>query len=326
MIPRILGILAVLVFFSSLASAADYQCVFDNSIARINCNLAGASASFCQLSGPGSVANNPAVATTCVNSTPTQAGQIICKLRNYTGSVNSIRCSNTPSFVSGPTLVGGGSPGNAGGNCPYNDCELNQISCASAYAYQQCVSSTTDARCNEWKATNCVANAPCYSTTPAQLATCAGIPAAQIETRAGVYFVAGAGSPGNSGSPGNADSNPSNASPLVITNSAGEQITVKFDFFGDGVFNITFKFSNGQEKKYGTEIKNGIVVKFQEGFLPNPTGEITITEAAVRAIAQSSNPLKEVKHQMEIGGIVYKPVGIFEQIKFFFFRLYLNFV
>ena len=191
---KILGIGIFLIFFISLVSAADYTCTFDNTIAKINCYAAGAKESFCYLSGPGAVANNPAVPTICNSST------IECTLKNYSGPSSVLRCSNTPSYRSGPTLVGGaaGGIGNAG-NCPYNDCELNQISCASAYAYQQCKPDPNSPGCNTWVANNCVANAPCYSSTPAQLATCTGMKSTEIESRNGVYFVtsAQAGNPPN---------------------------------------------------------------------------------------------------------------------------------
>ncbi|GEM_PF-3421229 len=428
-----LFLLIGIVFFSSFASAADYQCVFDNSIAHINCNLAGASATFCQLSGPGPVANNPAVATTCINSTPTNPGQVVCTLRNYNGSVNSIRCSNTLSFVSGPTLIGG-----ASGGCSYNDCELNQISCASGYAFQQCVPDPSSSGCNKWQATNCVGNAACYSTTNAQLATCAGIPGTQIESRNGVYFVTSAGGNGSPPSPPAPPANPPvnppanqpgaqgsytfngktyyvvrsdapngntgnevcqsigktcvgytaftsdvckyfhpSASVTTTVNGSkagfycngppqtglacgssfnncqicpqcnvnvtcGEEIGglfremyvecagagnkyVQLNFFGDGVFNITFLKSDGSQQKFGVEVRNSVVVQSQDGELPNPVAFVVVSESAVQAISNSPDAKKEVKNQLDAGGIQYTPVGIIEQIKFFFFRLFLGF-
>ena len=200
-----------LVFFAAFISAADYSCTFDNTIAHVNCNAVGAASSFCYLAGPGAVANNPAVSTTCNNQT------VICTLKNYSGSTSSIRCSNTPSYRSGPTLVSGTGSGTSG-SCPYNDCELNQISCASGYAYQQCKPDPNDSRCNTWVANNCVANAPCYSTTPAQLATCMGIKAEEIQSTGGVYFRTSSASPPTSTPPsqpsGNQTAPPSGSAQL----------------------------------------------------------------------------------------------------------------
>ncbi len=190
-------VIFLLILIALPVIATDYECEFD-SRANINCQLVGAASSFCQLAGPGPVANNPAVATTCITNTPSTPGKVICTLRNYTGSANSIRCSNTVSLVSGPILVGG--QANIGTNCPYNDCELNQISCASAYAFQQCVVDSSDPRCNKWQATNCVANAPCKSGTAAELAVCAGVPTTQIQSQNGLYFVSSTSGGTNPGS------------------------------------------------------------------------------------------------------------------------------
>ena len=183
------------VLAAGLVFATDYECEFDYR-ANVNCSAVGAAETFCQLAGPGPVANNPAVPTTCITNTPATPGKVICTLKNYNGPANSIRCSNTPSYVRGPDAVGGA----VSGGCPYNDCELNQISCASAFAYQKCVVDSSDPRCNKWQATNCVANAPCRSSTPAELAVCAGLNSNQIESRNGVYFVV-SGSPPAGGQP-----------------------------------------------------------------------------------------------------------------------------
>ncbi|MDO8625115.1 MAG: hypothetical protein Q7R47_03460, partial [Candidatus Diapherotrites archaeon] len=194
---KFFAILGALLILSQLALAADYSCTFDNTVAHINCNLVGASSSFCALAGPGAVANNPAVATTCSSST------IVCTLRNYTGSATTLRCSNTPSYRSGPTAMtsADGSTGlNTGDTptCTYNDCATNQISCASAYAYQQCVPDPASPSCNHFQTTNCVANAPCDSSTAAKLAVCAGVPSTSITAQGGVYFKSTTTGTGNS--------------------------------------------------------------------------------------------------------------------------------
>ncbi|MEK6958852.1 MAG: hypothetical protein AABW59_02285 [archaeon] len=197
---RVLVVVLFVLVLVSFASAATYQCVFKNA-GQVNCNAVNAGNTFCYTAGPGPVVNNPAVAASCTNNSPAANGQIVCQLNNYSGSTSSIRCSNSTYFVSGPTLVGASSS-TTSGSCSYNDCELNQISCASAYAYQKCVPDSQSSGCNKWEATNCVASAPCYSTTSAQLATCAGVPSASIASEAGVYFYnsSSTGSTGTTGS------------------------------------------------------------------------------------------------------------------------------
>jgi|SRR3989344_5427704 len=220
---RFISIAIFLVFIAAFASAADYQCTFKNQ-GQVNCNAVGAADSFCYLAGPGPVANNPAKPVSCINNAPGTTGSITCQLSNYNGSANSIRCSNSTYFVSGPTVVSAGANAGIGAgintgaaSCPYNDCELNQISCASGYAYQQCVPDTASPGCNKWQATNCIGNAACYSTTAAQLATCVGIPSTEITTQGGVYMrtsaQTGAGNTGtgNAGAQGNTGNNSGNS-------------------------------------------------------------------------------------------------------------------
>ena len=422
--------------FAQFAVAADYQCVFNNSIAHINCNLVGAAASFCTLAGPGPVANNPPQPS-CTAQT------ITCTLRNFNGSENSIRCSNTPSLISGPTKIvagNGGSPIGGASGCPYNDCALNQMSCASGYAYQKCVPDPLSPECNKWDAKNCVANAPCQSGTSGQLATCAGIIPSKVQESNGLFFYVDAGQPG--APPDNSNPPPANpigggiaskifngktyyvvsaddptgntgneactkagkacvgytaystevckyfhptasvtttvngsktgfycngppqtglacesafdncqicpqcnvnancgtdigglfremyvecADSVVGPNSEPAQVvSIKFNFFGDGRFNISDESSN-PPKKYGMVVQNSQIVETKQGEISNPTANIKVSKAGVDAISKAQDPVKEFKNQLNNGGIVYSPVGIIEQIKFFFFRLFLNF-
>ncbi|MEK6958333.1 MAG: hypothetical protein AABW99_05135 [archaeon] len=200
-----------IVFFATLASAADYQCVYKNQ-GQVNCNLAGAKESFCKLGMAVTGTTTFGSVISCSNNTPSGNGQVVCGA-SHSGAANQVKCSNTTYLKSGPTQTSGSVD-----SCSYNDCALNQVSCASAYAYQQCVPDSASPGCNKWQATNCAANAPCYSTTAAQLATCMGVPAANISSSNGVYFVSGSsgsgssvtgsgsnGNSGNSGSQGNAD-------------------------------------------------------------------------------------------------------------------------
>ncbi len=172
-------------------NAATFECVFENQ-GQVNCNAANAGQTFCSLGMSVNGTSTFGSVTTCVNNTPGSTGKIVCRV-DHSGPATQVKCSNTTYLQSGPTVVGASA---SAGNCSYNDCELNQVSCASAYAYQQCVPDPASPGCNHWQATNCVANAPCTSTTPAQLAVCMGVPAANISAQAGVYFTTGSSTGG----------------------------------------------------------------------------------------------------------------------------------
>ncbi|MDO8646941.1 MAG: hypothetical protein Q7R70_00810 [Candidatus Diapherotrites archaeon] len=173
--------LLILSFFAVSASSANYQCVFKNQ-GQVNCNAVNAGQTFCKLAmtitGTATFGNN----TSCTNNTPGQTGSIVCQV-SHSGPANQVRCSNTTYLESGPVVVGGQAP-----SCSYNDCALNQVSCASAFAFQKCVPDSSSPGCNKWQATNCVANAPCNSQTTTQLATCMGVQASQISSQNGVFF------------------------------------------------------------------------------------------------------------------------------------------
>lgn len=179
--------LSLLLIFSLSVSAADYQCVFRNA-GQTNCNAVQAGNTFCATAMTAVGTTQFGSAVTCTNNAPAGNGSITCQL-SHSGAASQVRCSNTTYFQSGPTVVGGSQ-----GSCTYNDCELNQISCASGNAYQQCVPDATSPGCNKWQPTLCVASAPCYANTNAQLATCVGVPATEITTQGGVYFRTSSGS------------------------------------------------------------------------------------------------------------------------------------
>ena len=309
-----LGILLVLSTMAAFAAAADYQCVFSNR-GQVNCNAVSAGDTFCYNAGPGAVANNPARAITCTNNAPGQTGTIVCQLSNYNGPANSIRCSNTTYLASGPTLVPG--TGSAD-SCTYNDCELNQVSCASGYAYQQCVPDSSSPGCNKWQATNCIGNAACYSSTPAQLAQCMGVQASEITSRNGVYFRAQAQSGDGAGNSPQGQPGPRGNTGTTDLRSALYQLGI----VGNGNVNVIDE-GDSPPAHYNATVSNGTVTRVATGDAENPKYTITINASASAAIKASADPLKEALAQYKGGAITVETSGIFERLQLFVFRFFI---
>lgn len=421
--------------FAGTAAAERLNCTFDNTIAHINCNLVGAKETFCT-TAMGAIANNPAVATMCSSST------IVCSLDRTTNQ--TVRCSNTPSYVSGPTASAGVTTEirPAGGNtCSYNDCELNQVACASSTSYRVCVGPGTDG-CNTWQTDLCVGGGQCGSNSTADFERCMGIGPGQnkpgsVEQVGGVFFFragtttttppASPPSTGTGSTTGGTassstgynyngkkyyvvksdDPNKNTGNKVcasqgktcvgytahttavcqqvhpnskVVSNSVNgskagyycngspqtglacestydtcqvcpacnvnvdcaTEIGTQFremyvecgaptntpsdisgvGVIGDGRYNVE-DLSTG--KKYGVVVAQGTVSEWQEGEIANIDATLRVKPQAIAAVQASPTPIKEIKNQLNTGGIEYVPAGIVNQVKFFFFRLYLNF-
>ena len=299
-------LVAFSLLMASFASAAYQTCTFDNTIAHVNCNAYKAGDSFCYFA-MGAIANNPATATQCNSST------VVCGMNVTTNQ--TIRCSNTPSYVSGPDLqanAGLGTTGSSGKSCPYNDCEQNQIGCSGGYSYMLCDDYDGDG-CNEWKTFMCEGGKACYNPT-----SCSPYPTeVRNDLPGGPTFVKKPSTP-----PSNPPQPVAELS-IDIDKSPKQSLQDFFksemvqSLFGNERINVTILMDDGSVINVGIVTKDGVVQEFVQPSVEKPTVNVRATEKALVAIYNSSNKTFELNNQMKVGGIKYEAIDPITGIKLF---------
>ncbi len=315
-------ILLVLIFFTINVLSADYQCTFKNQ-GQVNCNVASAADTFCYLAGPGPVANNPATAVSCTNNSPSGNGTIVCQLSNYSGNASSLNCSNSQYFLSGPSLVS--SQTSQTQNCPYIDCSINQVSCASSSAYMKCVPDPSDPRCNKWEPTACVGGGSCFSSTTTQLATCMGVNPNTLTSENGVYFVI-ENKPVQQNQeiqkPENNQKEKFFGKDYDLFEEDLKQLIESFGILDSSRINIVDQKNNST---YGLIIKNSKIEQFSFREIENPNYRIIVNETAFDALVLAPDFKEEAKKQLKLGNIVVEGVGLIEFFNVFLLNIFLSF-
>lgn len=108
-------------------------------------------------------------------------------------------------------------------------------------------------------------------------------------------------------------------SPQQSLKNALDQIA---KFFPNDVIHVQISMNDGSTQSFTVITSGGQVTQFNAGVPANQTLEISSSQSVLEKIYSSSDQNAATMQALNNGGITITPVGFFNQVKVFFFKIY----